>query len=111
MVVWLLSCSTSRFDPRMESDLPFGRNWRFQHVLDGRENRLKPRVVTFLHALDLSAQFLMCSKQLPQTDEGAHDCDINLHDAAAAQDAREHGNTLLGENEWSIATAIASVIF
>lgn len=47
----------------------------------------------------------MESEGLAQADKGAHDGDVDTNRRFAAQDSREHGDTLLGKNAGQIAPA------
>ena len=65
---------------------------------------LKLLVIPALHLLEAQRQVAMRCEYLPQLDEGAHDGDVYLNRAGAAQDAGEHGHALLGEGKGSGAS-------
>ena len=81
----------------VKSDGSFRWDGRLQHLLDGGEYCLKSGIVFSLHLLNFLAQLFVRSQQTSQLHKRAHDGDIDVHGARAAQNAREHGYTLFGE--------------
>src|SRR5438552_12936492 len=65
----------------MKSDPPprwLGRNHQFA---DGVEHNFELNVVFLLQGAKLACQVGIGKKHLPQTNKGAHDCDVHLHGA------------------------------
>ena len=62
-------------------------------------------VVALLKLVKLVGQVLVRGEEAPQTDEGAHNLDVDIYDTLAAQDARQHRDTLLGERVGRVSAA------
>ena len=72
----------------METDAAFGPFSFFKHALDGRKNDLKLGVVSLLHILNFSAQFLVGGQHFAQAHERSHDGNVDLYGPRAAQNAQ-----------------------
>ena len=70
-----------------KTDFPFRPHLDLQQLLDGLEHHLEVLVVFFLHLLYFVPQLRVAGKHLALTGEGAHDLDVHLDGAPAAQDA------------------------
>ena len=98
------------FRPSVESDLALGRNGSLQHLPESRKNGVEFGIVALFHVVDFAAQILMCGYHGAQLDEGAHNRDIHLHGAAAAEHAGEHRYALLSEYEWGVTPPAPRVL-
>ena len=72
---------------------------------DGVKDNAKLLVVSLLKLGELGGQSLVSGEHLPERDEGAHDGNVDLDRPLAPQNAREHGNALLGERQWAFTCA------
>ena len=82
------------------------RFWRRQHELtDGVEYHLDLLVVTLLKVIEAVGQISVAGEDLPEAHEGSHDLEVDEYGPLAAQNPREHGNTLLGEGIGEISAA------
>lgn len=70
-----------------EADRPLGRIGRRHQLADGVEHGLEVGVVLALQGIQSGCQLLVFGEYLAQADKGAHDFDIDLDGAVAAQDA------------------------
>jgi hypothetical protein len=87
--------------PVCEAEVPFFHR-RFHQLADGFEDNLEFLVVLaelVFELFQLAGKVFVGGQQLAQADEGAHDGDVDLDGAAAAQDAGEHGDAQLGKGE------------
>ena len=57
---------------------------------------------------ELAGQVGILLEHLTEAHEGAHDLDVHLHGARAAQHARQHGHALLGEGVGQVLDVLAS---
>src|ERR1022692_3324959 len=73
------------------------RRWHHQ-LPDRLEHDTKMGIVLLLEVIQLTRQVLVRGEHFPQTDESAHDGDVDLDSSFAIQNARQHRNALLGEN-------------
>ena len=95
------------FGDGVEAHFASGIGGRGHEAAEGIEDYAELAVVLFLHFIELAREFGMGGEQLPETDKGAHDGDIHLHCAVAAQDAGKHGDTLLGEGHGNCSAQFA----
>jgi hypothetical protein len=82
----------------VEADFGLGLGRRGGELADGVEERANAGVVALNLALQLGefvGEFTMQGQGLAQADKHAHDGDVDLNGARAAQDAREHGYAFL----------------
>src|SRR5947209_1009000 len=92
---------------RMKPDLTFWFfRWRHQFA-DRIEDDLKLGVVFLFQCREFAGKIGIGEKHLTQADECAHDRDVHVHGAFAAQNAREHRHALLGEGVRQIAAPTA----
>ena len=92
----------------MEPKLTFCGNWCFEHLAQRGENGLEFGVVALFHFIDFSPQVLVRGEKRTEVKEGAHDRDVHLDRALAAQHARKHRDAVLGESERRIPAAAMS---
>ena len=82
-----------------EPDAFRGRHGRrFHELADGVKHHFELFVVTILQFVKALGQILVGRQQFPETDECAHDGNVDLDGARTPQYAGKHGNTLLGKN-------------
>ena len=92
----------------METDLAVrgAGGGRGHELADGFEERMYRGVVAFealLEFREFAGEFDVISEELARLHEGAHDGDVDLHGALAAQDAGEHGHPLFRERIGEVA--------
>ena len=75
----------------------FGGLERFHQLTNGIEDDFELGVVFLLERFEFKGKILVRREQLSQSDESAHDFDVDLDGTGTAQDARKHGDTLFGE--------------
>jgi hypothetical protein len=63
---------------------------------------LREYLPLYAHACNEPSSVCVCPEHLPKAHEGAHDLDADPSGACAPQNARQHGDTLLGECERQI---------
>ena len=81
----------------MKADLFFGRLGWSDKLLDRIEHDRELLVIFFLQRFDFASKVTVCVHQPPELHESAHNRNIHLDRARAAQDAREHRYALFGE--------------
>jgi|GEM_PF-2552737 len=82
----------------LESNPALGLLFRERHQgADGFKHDLELGIILFLHFIQFAGQIFMRRQDFTQFDEGSHDGDVYLNGSAAAQNAREHCDTLFGE--------------
>lgn len=89
----------------VEPDFPARGFGRRHQLADGIKQGADVFVVVLNLAFEvgeLVRQFLVQRQCFAQAHEGAHDGDVDLHRARAAQHAGKHGNAFLREDEWQI---------
>src|SRR5262249_48822681 len=87
-----------------ESDAPPWTGRRAHQFPDRLEHDAELRVVLALHLADLPHQGRSRPQHAPHPDERAHDLDIDANGPLAAQHARQHRDSLLGEGVRNRAT-------
>ena len=80
----------------MESDLPPWRlGWRHQFA-DRIEDYFELYIILLFKCLELAREVSVGKKHFTQPNKRAHDCNVYLHGAFAAKDARKHCDALVG---------------
>ena len=98
------------FADGVEADCAFRLGGRGREFADGVEEGFDRSVVAFEAALQLDEfprEVLVARQHPSQTDERAHDGDVDLHGALAPQHAGEHCHALLGEGVGVVPTSAA----
>src|SRR6266480_2610747 len=90
----------------METDLsPLWRLRRSHELANGIEYHLELCIVFFLQIAQFASEIGVGKEHLAQAHECAHDGDVNLHRASAAQHAGQHCDALLGKRIRQISPA------
>src|SRR6266446_10078605 len=76
-------------------------------LLDRLEDDGELLIIFFLERFDLARQVAVAVHQTAELHESAHDCDIDLYGTSAAENARKHGNALLGTSVGQVTPATA----
>ena len=79
-------------------------------MLDRFEDYRELLVVFVFERFDLSGEGAVCVHEPPQLHECAHDGDVDLNRAGAAQDTRKHGDALLSESVGEVAPSPAAFL-
>jgi hypothetical protein len=77
-------------------------------AFDGIEDDAELLVVFIFEGVNSASQIAVGVHEPAQLDEGAHDGDVDLDGTGRAEDAGEHGDTLLGEGVRGRATELAA---
>ena len=83
----------------------------FCQLFDRIENNIKLLVVVLEFGFDLIQLFLdapVCRQDFPESDKGPHDGDIDLDGPWTIEDAGEHGNALLCEDQGGLSPPAVS---
>ena len=94
----------------MKADLFFRRGRASNEVFNGGKDLRELLVVFLLKGFDFASEMAIRVHEPAQLHECAHDGDVYLHCAGAAQYTREHGDALLGKGVWKIAAAAAAFL-
>ena len=89
----------------MEADLFLGRRRWSDELLDRFEHDRELLVIFLLERFDFAGEITVCVHEAAQLHEGAHDGDIDLDSARAAEDAGKHRDALFGEGIREVATS------
>src|SRR5882724_9505099 len=89
----------------METDLSLWRLRRSHELANGIEYHLELCVVFLLQIAQFASEIGVGKEHLAQAHECAHDGDVNLHRASAAQHAGQHCDALLGKRIRQISPA------
>jgi len=81
----------------MKADLFFRRGRASNEVFNGGKDLRELLVVFLLKGFDFASEMAIRVHEPAQLYERAHDGNVYLNRARGAQDAREHGNALLGK--------------
>ena len=79
-------------------------------MLDRFEDHREFLVVFLLKRFDLASEIAIRVHEPAQLHECAHDGDVHLHCAGAAQYTSEHGDALLGKGVWKIPAAATAFL-
>lgn len=96
----------------MKSHLAFWRGIGGDELADGVEDELELLVVLGVFGferLDFLGEQGVGIHESAELNEGAHDGDVHLHGAGRAEDAGEHGDTLLGEGVGEVFAVLATL--
>jgi hypothetical protein len=66
-----------------------------EHAFDSAKDNLEFCIVALFHFFDFSADLVVGGQPLAQLDEGPHDGNVHFDGPLAAQNAGEHGHTLI----------------
>src|SRR5664279_3772564 len=84
---------------------------RLHQLADGVEDGAELGVVLLFQLRQLAGKVGVLLKHLTEAHERAHDFDVHLHRARAAQHARQHGHALLGEGVGQILAVPSATRF
>ena len=89
----------------MEADLFPWRGRGSNEFFDGSKNLRELLVVLFLEGFDFTSEIAIRIHKSAELHERAHDCDVDRYSTSAAENARQHSDTLLGERVGRSASA------
>jgi len=76
---------------------------------DRIEDDFELRIILLFKCVELAREVSIGKKHFRQPNKRAHDCNVYLHGAFAAKDARKHRNTLFGESVGKIFRVLSAL--
>lgn len=97
-----------------KADAAAGLVGRAHELADGLEDRAKLLVIFAFEFIQAAGQVAVGGEDFAQLDRtglgGAHDGDVDLNGAGAAENAGEYGDALLGEGVGAVTATAATLV-
>ena len=94
----------------MKADLFPWRGRGSNEFFDGSKNLRELLVVLLLKGFDFTSEIAIRIHKSAELHESAHDCDVDRYSTSAAENARQHSDTLLGERVGRIGVGLLEIV-